>query len=199
LTILRNQGYILNNDADNGDTGSIARSWIFYALMSLAGVVVILASLAIGIALTLPQDYSFTRGIVISRPPDVVWRVIRDIAGERGWRQNLRTIERLPDRNGHEVWRLRDYEGQTVVLEVLESVLSQRLVFEYEGRPGIGVITWTIAIQPVANDSQVTLVQRSTFYPRTYRLLARFVYGTSFADDFLKSLARKFGDPEVVQ
>jgi uncharacterized protein YndB with AHSA1/START domain len=189
----------LNNAADNGHTGSTARSWIFYALLSLAGVVVILASLAIGVALTLPQDYSFTRGIVISRRPDVVWRVIRDIAGEQGWRQNLRTVERLPDRNGHEAWRLRDYEGQTVVLEVLESAPPQRLTFEYEGRPGIGVILWVIEIRPVANDSQVTLFQRSTFYPRTYRLLARFVYGTSFADDFLKSLARKFGDPEVVQ
>jgi len=189
----------LNNGANNGDTGSAAKSWVFYSLISLAGVLVILASLAIGIALTLPQDYSFTRSIVISRPPELVWGVIRDIAGQRGWRQNLRTIERLPDRNGHEAWRLRDNEGQTVVLEVLESVPPKRLEFEYEGRPGIGVITWTIEIRPLANDSQVMLVQRSTFYPRTYRLLARLVYGTSFADDFLKSLARKFGDPEVVQ
>ncbi len=86
-----------------------------------------------------------------------------------------------------------------MVLEVVESVPPQRLAFEYEGRPGIGVITWTIEIRPVANDSQVTLLQRSTFYPRTYRFLARFAYGTSFADDFLKSLTRKFGDPPVVQ
>jgi hypothetical protein len=56
-----------------------------------------------------------------------------------------------------------------------------------------------IEIRSVANDSQVTLLQRSTFYPRTYRFLARFVYGTSFADDFLRSLAQKFGDPPVVQ
>jgi uncharacterized protein YndB with AHSA1/START domain len=167
--------------------------------MSLVVVLVILASLAIGIGLTLPQDYSFTRRIVISQPPDVVWRTIRDIAGEQNWRQNLRTIERLPDHNGRESWRLRDNEGQTVVLQVVESMPPQHLVFEYEGRPGIGTISWTIDIRPVANDSQVTLVQRSTFYPRTYRFLARFVYGTSFADDFLKSLARKFGDPEVVQ
>ena len=167
--------------------------------MSLVGVLVILASLAIGIGLTLPRDYSFTRRIVISQPPDVVWRTIRDISGEQNWRQNLRTVERLPDRNGRETWRLRDNEGQTVVLEVVESLPSQRLALEYEGRPGIGTIGWTIEIQPLANDSQVMLVQRSTFYPRTYRFLARFVYGTSFADDFLKSLARKFGDPEVVQ
>lgn len=189
----------MDNGANNGDTGSSAKSWVFYALISLAGVLLILASLAIGISLTLPQDYSFTRSIVISRPPEVVWRVVRDVAGEQGWRQNLRAIERVADRNGHEAWRLRDNEGQTVVLEVIESVPPQRLALEYEGRPGIGIITWTIEIQPVANDSQVMLIQRSTFYPRTYRLLARLVYGTSFADDFLKSLARKFGDPEVVQ
>ena len=185
----------MNNGADIRDPSSTARSWTFYTLMSL----VILAALAIAIALTLPEDYSFTRNIVISRSPDVVWRVIRDISGEQSWRQNLRTIERLPDRNGHEAWRLRNNDGQTVVLEVLQSVPPRRLAFEYEGRPGIGIILWVIEIRPVANDSQVALLQRSTFYPRTYRFLARFVYGTSFADDFLKSLARKFGDPEVVQ
>ena len=189
----------MNNGANNGDTGSTARTWVFYTLMSLAGVVVILALLAIGVAVTLPQDYSFARSVVISRPPGVVWGVVRDIAAERGWRQNLHSVERLPDRNGHETWRLRDSEGQTVVMEVVESVPPRRLAFEYEGRPGIGVITWVIEIRSVANDSQVTLLQRSSFYPRTYRFLARFVYGTSFADDFLKSLAQKFGDPPVVQ
>jgi hypothetical protein len=90
--------------------------------MSLGGVVVVLALLTIGIALTLPEDYSFTRSIVISRPPGVVWGVVRDIAAERGLRQNLRSVERLSDRNGHETWRLRDNEGQTVVMEVVESV-----------------------------------------------------------------------------
>ena len=189
----------MNNGADNENSGSTAKSWIFYALMSLAGVLVILGLLAVGIALTLPQDYSFARSIVISRPPAVVWGVIRDIAAERSWRQNLRNVERLPDRNGHETWRLRDNGDQTVVMEVVESVPPQRLAFLFEGRPGIGAITWVIEIRPVANDSQVTLLQRSTFYMRTYRFLARFVYGSSFADDFLKSLARKFGDPPVVQ
>jgi Polyketide cyclase / dehydrase and lipid transport len=199
LPILHDQGDILNNGVNNGDSSSTARTWVFYALMSLIGVLLILVSLAIGIGLTLPQDYSFTRSIVISQPPDVVWRTIRDIPSERIWRQNLSAIERLPDRNGREAWRLRDNEGQTVVLEVVGSLPPQHLVFEYEGRHGIGTINWTIDIRPVANDSQVSLVQRSTFYPRTYRFLARFVYGTTFADDFLKSLARKFGDPEVVQ
>ncbi len=189
----------MSNGAYNETPGLTAKAWILYTLVSLVTVLVILALLAIGVAVTLPQDYSFARTIVISQPPEVVWWVIRDIAAERSWRSNLRSIDRLPDRNGHETWRLRDNEGQSVVMEVLESVPPHHLMCVYEGRPGIGVITWIVEIRPVAKDSRVTLLQRSTFYQHTYRFLARFVYGTSFADDFLKSLARKFGDPPVVQ
>ncbi len=160
---------------------------------------VILALMAVVTSLALPQDYSVTRSIVISQPPERVWPVVRDIPPQSSWRPELRSIERLPDRNGHETWRLINRDSQSMVMEVVESVPPRRLVCVYEGRPGIGLITWTIDISSVANDSRVTLLQRSTFYSHTYRLLARFAYGSTFADDFLRSLARKFGDPPVVQ
>ena len=43
--------------------------------------------------------------MVIAQPREAVWDRIVDFGGLASWRRDVERVERLPDRDGHEVWR----------------------------------------------------------------------------------------------
>lgn len=170
-----------------------------YVLGALLGLVVLVAALVFGIGYLLPEEGAITRSVVISKPPSAVWPVLRDVAGQTAWRPQLRSIERLPDEGGHETWRVTDQHGESMTMLVMNSTPPQRLISRFRDPQASGDITWEFEIATLANDSRVTLTQRTQFSKPLDRFLSRFVFGARFADDYLTALARKFGDPPVVE
>jgi hypothetical protein len=62
-----------------------------------------------------------------------------------------------------------------------------------EGSPFGG--TWTFALKPVADGTELAITEDGEIYNVMYRTLARFVFGyTSTIDSYLLALATKFGE-----
>src|SRR5947209_14018265 len=98
--------------------------WLILLLALFAALVI--AIFIIGAML--PVDHVATGSVMIHQPPDAVWRMINEHAKEPKWRRNLKAIQRLPDRNGHEVWEEADMHDNRLAFETVEAVLPKRLV-----------------------------------------------------------------------
>lgn len=181
------------------DSGNATLRWLLYTLAILAALAVLLAALVFGIGLLLPDDFSSSRTILITKPPETVWAVMRDYASQPQWRPQVSSVERLPDQGGLETWRFTDPHGDTMTMTVVESVEPRQLINYFLDPAAAGTITWEISIVPLAADSQITLVQHAHSSKPAVRFLWRFFFGTRFADDYLKALARRFGDPPIVE
>src|SRR3954470_17335334 len=74
--------------------GIIALLLVFFVVMGVLGR-------------RLPEDHVATLTLRLNQPVQGVWDVIADAAGHKHWVKGVTSIERLPDRDNHEVWRQR--------------------------------------------------------------------------------------------
>ena len=173
--------------------------WLIYTITVLAGLIVLAIVGVFGIGALLPEEQTVTRSVVITKPPEVVWQTITDYAAAPTWRPQVRSVERLADQNGRAAWRVTDNNGDAVTMEVVDAVPPRRLVDHFTDSPDSNDVVWEFAIAPLASDTQVTITERARISKPYVRFLWRFVFGAKFPDDYLVALARKFGDPPVLQ
>ncbi len=167
------------------------RWWILVLALLVA---LVIATFIVGAML--PADHVAQRSTLIHQPPEVVWQVITDHANEPKWRKNVKAIERLPDRNGHEIWQEKDQHNNKLVFETLESVPPKKLVRQIvagENAPFTG--RWEIELAPVAGGTNVQITERGSVRNAFFRFVSRFVIGyTTTINNFLNSLAERFGE-----
>ena len=146
----------------------------------------------------MPAGHMVARSVQLHQPPQAVWDVVRDFANAPGWNFKIEAVERLPDRDGHEVWQEKHSGGPALQLEVVEDAPPARLVrsivstnVSYAGR-------WEFGIEPADAGSRVTLVEHSEIPNPYFRFIFRaFMNPAVHLENYLKALAVKFGEPET--
>jgi uncharacterized protein YndB with AHSA1/START domain len=139
----------------------------------------------------LPQHHEASRSAHLNAPPDSVWAVLADIDAYPKWRADVRSVERLPDRDGRPVWMERSAHG-AVTYEALRfeapSVLETRIATDglpYGGR-------WVYALSADGAGTRLTITEYGEVYNPVFRALARFVFGyTATMDAYLEALSRR--------
>ncbi len=166
--------------------------WLVLVLALFAALVI--AIFIIGAML--PVDHVASVSVVIHQPPEAVWRMINEHAKEPKWRRNLKAIQRLPDRNGHEVWEETDMHDNKLAFETLEALEPKRLVRQIvtdEKAPFSG--RWEIELKPVAGGTNVQITERGEVHNAFFRFVSRFIMGhTATINEYLKNLAGAFGE-----
>lgn len=76
-------------------------TWVLIVMSGLAALFGVMAL----VGLFVSRQHHATSTITLRQPPDSVWKVVRDIAGGPSWWPAIKRVERLPDRDGREVWR----------------------------------------------------------------------------------------------
>jgi hypothetical protein len=84
-------------------------------------------------------------------------------------------------------------------MEIAQAIPPLKLVCLFVNSRSSPQMTWEFDITPVGKATEVELFQSTTIPDPWLRAVERFTPGTRGTDDFLRSLARKFGDPPVVQ
>jgi len=171
--------------------------WILIVVAVLLGV----AALAALVGALLPKAHSASRRATFRQPPEALWRVLTDYAGMTSWRADVRTIERLPDRDGHEVWQETDTHGHRLPLETIAAQPPRRLVRRIADPKLPFGGTWTWEITPAAGGgSTLTITEDGEIYNPIFRFAARFIVGyTGTMETHLKWLAAKFGEHVVIE
>jgi hypothetical protein len=163
--------------------------WVFGILIALAIIAVLIAA----ICNSLPKKHQASRTVRLPLPPDPLYSLLADVDRYPAWRPGVTALNRLADRNGLPAW--------------VESAGSDRipLAFERMERPSLLITritdptlpfggTWTYRISPVADGSELTIVEDGEVYNPIFRFMARFVFGhTATMDKFLGDLRAKAG------
>ena len=161
--------------------------WVFVALAGLLILVAVIGWL-------LPRDHVATRIGRYRQRPEVIWKAITDVEAMPGWREGLKSVEHLPDRNGLPAHLEITSDGK-IPFETMEMTPPQKLVTRIadSNLPFGG--TWTFEITPVADGAALRITERGYVTNPFFRFLSRFVFRqTSTIETYLKSLAKKFGE-----
>lgn len=171
--------------------------WILAPVAVLTSLLFIITA----VGLSIPRKHVASRTLKTRQSPEIVWRAITDYEGQPVWRKDVKTVERLPDRDGHEVWREVYAQGSPITLETAEAVAPNHLVRNIadDGGPFSG--RWEYDIKgDNTGGSRLTITERGEVPNPFFRFMSRFLIGhTYFMEKFQKDLAAKFGEEAVIE
>ena len=154
-------------------------------LVAAVGFVVIVGSL-------IPRTHTATRSVRLAAPPEAVWGVITDFPNHPSWRAGLKSIDRLPDRNGHPVWSERaGGETMPIEIEVFEPPRCMVGRIADDALPFGG--TWTYEIEPDGGGSRVRITEDGFIKPPLFRYVARTLGYAGTMEKYLRALAARMG------
>lgn len=158
--------------------------------LGVVAALLIAASLVYVIGARLPVKHTVSQQMMFKLSPDQVWSVIADFTTYAEWRKSVIAVEKLPDINGHSVWKEVEKGGGGLQYETLAITPSRELVRRIagEGLPFGG--TWTFRLAPHDQGMTLTIVEDGEIYNPVFRFVARYLMG------YQKSMQTYFSDLE---
>jgi hypothetical protein len=165
-----------------------------------AGALVALVGVAAAVGTMLPKGHRASAVASIAAPPEAVWALVHDFSAWPSWNPAIRTMERLPDRDGQAVWAFSESSGR-ITTRVVESAPPGG------GRPGRLVTriddpdlpfggSWTWEIAAAGAGTEVRITEDGEVYNPIFRFMARFVFGhDGTLKAYLAALSRRFPAP----
>lgn len=173
---------------------------MFWILVTV-GVLIASVIIATAIGSLLPREHIATRTLTLRQPPQSVWRIVTDFASQPQWHPEMIRVERLPDRNGHEIWQEEYPRGMKIPLETVATESPRHLVRQIASDDlGFGGI-WEYSITPTTEGGcQLTVTERGTVSNPLFRFVSKFVFGhTATMEKYLTALANKFGETPIIR
>jgi uncharacterized protein YndB with AHSA1/START domain len=169
--------------------------WILIAV----GAIVALVLVAVAIGALLPKSHVAQRSAVFAQPPERIWAVITDFAGQASWRRDITSVEPAGERNGKPVWREVSTRGETVPYETTELDPPRRLVrtiadpsLPYGGR-------WVYDLAATPGGTRLTITEEGEVYNPIFRLVSRFMDMRATMDRYLVALGEHLGEKVALQ
>lgn len=164
--------------------------WVLWIFIVLVGILILIAL----VGWLLPKAHTVTREARFRESPEVIWKTITDIEAMPSWRQGLKSVKHLPDRDGLPAWVETSDSGTIPFETVLSQPPAKLMVRIADPKLPFGG-TWTYEITPAPGGSALRIREDGEVYNPVFRFLARFVFGyTGTIDAYLKSVSRKFGE-----
>lgn len=169
--------------------------WIIgiVGLLVLAGIVVFI------IGSFLPENHVASKTLTLKQSPETVWQVVTDFASQPKWNPEMKSVERLADRNGHAVWQ-EEMSDMKIPLETLETEAPKKLVRRIASDDlGFGG-DWEYMITPTGDGGcQLTITENGKVPSPLFRFMSKYVFGhTATMEAYMKALAGKFGEAPVI-
>ena len=165
--------------------------WIVFVFGGLLGLIALMALIGAFVS----RDHRATSTVMLRQSPDSVWKVVRDFGNITAWWPAMEKAERLPDRDGHEVWRQK-MSGFDVPIIVLESSPPRRLVTQIDPTAG-GAFggTWTYQLTPDSGGTRISVTEGGWISNPIFRFMSRFLFGYyGSLDKYLEALGMRFGE-----
>ena len=165
-----------------------------WLLIGIGGIAALIALMAL-VGAFIPRDHRATSTISLRQAPDRVWKAVRDLGGIPAWWPEMKQSERLPDRDGHEVWRQK-VGGFDMPLVIVESNAPRRMVTKIDSgeRAAFGG-TWTYELIVDSGGTRISVTEAGWIANPIFRFLSRFVFGYyGSLDGYLTALGKRFGE-----
>jgi hypothetical protein len=163
---------------------------VLWSLLALASLIILITV----IGALLPRDHLATRIARYHQPPEVIWKAITDVDAMPNWREGLKSVQHLPDRNGLPAHLEITTDGK-IPFETIEMTPPQKLVTRIADPKLPFGGTWTFEIVPAADGATLRIIENGYVSNPFFRFMSRFVFRqTATMEIYLKSLAKKFGE-----
>jgi len=162
--------------------------WILVIVLAVTLLVVIIAL----IGAMLPKAHIVARTARIAMPPDALYTLLADITQYQSWRPDVKSLQRLPDKNGMPAW-VEESNGMKIPMRFERMERPSLLVgrIDTDELPFSGA--WTYRITPAGTGaSDLTITEDGAVRNPIFRFMSRFVFGHyATMDAFLKNLAAR--------
>lgn len=168
--------------------------WI---LLIIAGLIALVLLLVIA-GMLLPRTHVATSTIELAKPAAEVWAVIRDLGQVPDFWPDIKSSQRLPDREGREAWSQTMKNGFILPLEIDEDRPPNRLVtrIAIEGKAPFGG-SWIYEVVASGTGSRVSLTEDGFVDNPMFRVVSKVMGHHATLDSYLRALGKRFG--EIVQ
>jgi uncharacterized membrane protein len=167
---------------------------ILIIIISLAGLLGLLLGIATLIGSRLPIAHVATRSVLLHRPGDDVYKLLRAVGKTPTWRSDVKSVDLLGEPNGKLNYREHGKQGD-VTYELTEDVPGQRIVTRIVDQDLGYSGTWTTVLTPENGGTRVRITENGEVSNVMFRFMSRYIFGhTSTIDSYLTSLAKHFGE-----
>ena len=168
-------------------------------LLFVAALAVAVIAILYAIGSSIAREHTASRRLTLkTAAPDAVWAKIAAEADAAAWRKDVKSVTRLDDRNGHEVWRETFASGNALAYETLEATPPTRLIRAIVDEAQFGG-TWTIVVEPAGTGTTVTITEQGWIAAPPFRTLAKYAWGyDATINAYLRDLAASFNEPAGV-
>ena len=159
-------------------------------------LLVVLFDIGLLLGMRLPREHTVVRTMRLGAPRQAVWQAITDFSKQPEWRANLKSVERLPDRDGLPVWResYKRMGSETLVTEqFIPPTYLVRTIADDKG-PMSGSWEFSLLTNPVGGGTAISLTERGSVRNPFVRFIAHDVMKYRYIDKYLRQLAAKFGE-----
>lgn len=164
-----------------------------YALIVLA-VLIALVLIVLAVGAMLPVKHIASRQVTLRQPAAKVFALINDPSAFPSWRSKLKTVEMLPERNGHRVFRETGGDG-AILYEVDTVIPNERLVTRIADPSLPFGGKWTYELVPSGESTTLRITEDGEVYNPLFRFVSRFIIGHhATLDRYLRDVARRFGE-----
>lgn len=162
----------------------------------IALVSVVVAVLALAVTLVgwrLPRAHVASRRSRVAAPPDVVWRLLTDVAAFPSWRSGVKAVTLMAPDDGRMRWVEEGPNGR--VAFALDRAEPQRRLVTRIADPSLPFGgSWTFDLLPAPDGVEVTITENGEIYNPVFRFMARFVFGyeatmKQYLDDLQRAVA----------
>ena len=160
-------------------------------MIIVALVAIIIAIFAAGAVLP-KQHVAISSAMIRTNSPDFVWNALINHAEDPQWRDDLQKVERMPDRNGHQVWLETYKNGMKLELEDIFADPPKKLVREVRDTGNMFSGRWEIEVtKETPIYCKATITEYGEVPNPFFRFMSRFVFGhTKSMEQYLQSLRR---------
>lgn len=167
--------------------------WLWIALAIVALLVLFILMMSV-LGRRLPEEHVASLTLTLDQKPHDVWSAIADIAGHKNWVRGITRIERLPDRENHEVWRQR-MGRNSFVLETTVCQPPVHLVREVVDDHHAFSGEWEYELSSNGEGTRVKLTEHGRVPNPIFRAMMHYMFGeTTTIRGHLTALAAKFGE-----
>ncbi|HEY3930100.1 MAG TPA: SRPBCC family protein [Candidatus Koribacter sp.] len=162
--------------------------WLFVVLVVLVLPVVVVVLWGA----MLPVSHTGSRSLALKESPDAVWNLI---SGPPTWRSEIRGYEPV----GEKTWREIDRHGHAITYEEVSARAPKERVTRIADKKLPFGGTWTYEIQPSGSGCVLRITENGEVYNVIFRFISRYFMGqTATIDQYLKDVARHFGEPAQI-
>ncbi len=169
--------------------------WVWISL----GIVATLILLPVLVGIVTSPVHVVARRWNSSHPPEMLWQVITDYPSVPTWHAQVKSVERLPDHNGHQVWR--EFHRPNVPLQ-FESTVSDppwRLTRTILDEKKVFFGSWEFELTPTPTGTTLVITEHGEIPNPFFRGIFRLSMNPALSiEKYLRALATRMGDPALI-